>query len=207
MAGQTIGYIRVSSEDQNPDRQLEGINLDKKFIEFASGKSVDRPMLRDMINYVREDDVIMVHSMDRMARNLRDLRNTVDQIIHKKAKITFLKENLSFTGKDNPLSLFFLSVMGAFAEFELSIMKERQREGIEMAKKRGVYSRKRVKFFDKKVNIELLRDGLMTRKPLTHIAMELGIKKSTVYDFLKLHAYDSKMDEPWTVLDKALGIK
>ena len=137
--GQRIGYVRVSSYDQNPDRQLENETLDRVFTDKASGKDVNRPQLEEMIQFVREGDTVVVHSLDRLARNLDDLRNLVKNLNDRGVKIQFVKEGLTFTGEDSPMSNLLLSVMGAFAEFERALIKERQREGIELAKKRGVY--------------------------------------------------------------------
>jgi DNA invertase Pin-like site-specific DNA recombinase len=137
MTSKRIGYIRVSSFDQNPERQLEGISLDKKFTDYASGKDVNRPAFADLLNYIREDDIVIVHSMDRLARNLDDLRQIVQNLTNKKVKIQFLKENLTFTGQDSSMSKLLLSVMGEFAEFERSLIKERQKEGIELARKKA----------------------------------------------------------------------
>ena len=103
MAGKIVGYIRVSSVDQNPERQLEGIKLDKKFIDHASGRDVNRPALAELMDYVREDDVIIVHSMDRLARNLDDLRKIVKKLNNQNIQIKFLKENLTFAGNDSPM--------------------------------------------------------------------------------------------------------
>jgi DNA invertase Pin-like site-specific DNA recombinase len=139
MSGKKIGYIRVSSFEQNPERQLEGIIVDKKFIDKVSGKNTARPQLESMIDYAREGDTIIVHSMDRLARNLDDLRKLVVQLTNKKIRIEFVKEALTFTGEDSPISKLILSVMGAFAEFERALIKERQTEGIALAKKNGAY--------------------------------------------------------------------
>ena len=91
MAGKIVGYIRVSSFDQNPDRQLEGIKLDKRFIDKASGKDANRPALKEMIEYVREDDIVVVHSMDRLARNLDDLRKIVKKLTMQNTQVKFIK--------------------------------------------------------------------------------------------------------------------
>ena len=96
MAGKKIGYIRVSTLDQNHERQLDGIECDKIFIDKASGKDTKRPELQALLNYVRDGDIIIVHSMDRLARNLDDLRRIVKQLTSAKIKIQFIKENLSF---------------------------------------------------------------------------------------------------------------
>ncbi|WP_366667742.1 recombinase family protein [Vibrio coralliilyticus] len=137
MKGQRIGYIRVSSFDQNPDRQLDGIATDRNFIDRASGKSIERPQLEEMLQFVREGDTIIVHSMDRLARNLDDLRTLVRNLTSKGIDIQFCKEQLTFTNNDSPMSQLLLSVMGAFAEFERALLKERQKEGSEIAKRQG----------------------------------------------------------------------
>jgi len=111
LKGQRIGYIRVSSTDQNPDRQLEGVETDKLFIDHASGKDTQRPQLEAMLAYAREGDVVVVHSMDRLARNLDDLRRLVQQFTRRGISVTFLKESLTFTGSDSPMAQLLLSVI------------------------------------------------------------------------------------------------
>jgi DNA invertase Pin-like site-specific DNA recombinase len=137
--GQRVGYIRVSSFDQNPERQLEGVAVDRVFTDKASGKDVRRPELDHLLGFVREGDTLVVHSMDRLARNLDDLRRLVQQLTGRGVRIEFVKEHLTFTGEDSPMANLMLSVMGAFAEFERALIRERQREGIALAKQRGAY--------------------------------------------------------------------
>ncbi|MCV5669939.1 recombinase family protein, partial [Escherichia coli] len=137
--GQRIGYVRVSSFDQNPERQLEQIQVDKVFTDKASGKDTRRPELERLLAFVREGDTVVVHSMDRLARNLDDLRRLVQGLTQRGVRIEFLKEHLTFTGEDSPMANLMLSVMGAFAEFERALIRERQREGIALAKQRGAY--------------------------------------------------------------------
>ena len=139
MKGHRIGYIRVSSLDQNPERQLEQIPVDRVFTDKASGKDTHRPELDQLIAFVREGDTVVVHSMDRLARNLDDLRHLVHSLTERGVCIEFIRENLTFSGEATPMANLMLSVMGAFAEFERALIKERQREGIALAKKRGVY--------------------------------------------------------------------
>ncbi len=134
-----IGYIRVSSLEQNPQRQLEGVTLDKVFLDKASGTDTKRPELAALLDYVRDGDQVFVHSMDRLARNLEDLRKMVLQLNQRKVALHFLKEQLTFNGEDAPMATLLLSIMGAFAEFERALIKERQREGIEISKKKGSY--------------------------------------------------------------------
>ena len=115
-----VGYIRVSSVDQNTDRQLDGITLDKVFTEKVSGATTDRPQLQAMLEYVREGDSIVVHSIDRLARSLADLLKLVEDLNKRGIHIRFNKEQLEFTGEDNPMQKLMLSMMGSFAEFERS---------------------------------------------------------------------------------------
>ena len=137
--GQRVGYLRVSSLDQNAIRQLEGLALDKTFTDKASGKDVNRPQLEAMQSFVREGDTVFCHSMDRRARNLDDLRRILLGLTERGIHIVFVKENLTFTGEDSPMSNLLLSVMGAFAQFERELIRERQREGIAIAKREGKY--------------------------------------------------------------------
>jgi DNA invertase Pin-like site-specific DNA recombinase len=139
MKGKRVGYIRVSSVDQNTVRQLEGVRLDRVFTDKASGKDTKRPQLEAMLEFVREGDAVLVHSMDRLARNLDDLRKLVVGLTKRNIRVEFVKESLTFTGEDSPMATLLLNVMGSFAQFERELIKERQREGIAIAKKNGVY--------------------------------------------------------------------
>ncbi len=182
MSGKRIGYIRVSTVDQNPDRQLESITVDKKFIDYASAKSTNRPQLKCMLEFVREDDIIIVHSMDRLARNLKDLKELVDSLVSKKIQVHFLKENLQFSGENSATSNLVLHLMGAFAEFEYAFIRERQREGIEIAKKKGKFKGTAKKLDAEKV--EILKRDLLTRKTKTQIALDLGVSRFTLYRYM-----------------------
>ena len=183
MPGQQIGYIRVSSFDQNPERQLEGVQLDRTFTDKASGKDTKRPQLNAMLEFIREGDTVIVHSMDRLARNLDDLRRMVQDLTAKGISIQFVSENLVFSSdKANHTSNLMLSIMGAFAEFERAIIRERQREGIELAKKRGVYKgRKKSLSADQ---ITHLKQRAASGEAKTKLAQELGISRETVYQYL-----------------------
>jgi len=98
--GQKVGYIRVSTLTQNLERQLDGIALDRAFEEKASGKDRERPVLQEMLRFLREGDELFVHSMDRLARNLADLLKMVNELTTKGVRVTFVKESLTFTGDD-----------------------------------------------------------------------------------------------------------
>lgn len=138
-----VGYKRVSSLLQNTSRQLVGINnIDRIFEDKASGKNIDdRTQLKQMIAFVRDGDTIIVHSMDRLARNLTDLLTLVKQITNKGVTIQFVKENLTFSNSEQHSSInkLLLAIIGSIAEFERELILERQKEGIAQAKLRGVY--------------------------------------------------------------------
>ena len=193
MNGQKIGYIRVSSFDQNPERQLQGEKLDRVFTDKASGKDVNRPQLKELLLYAREGDTIIVHSMDRLARNLDDLRKLVKDITQTGISIRFIKEALTFTNDDTPMSHLLLSVMVAFAEFERSLIKERQREGIELAKKRGAYKGRKKSLSDE--DIILLKQRIDDGETKTKLAKEFGISRETLYQYLK------KMENGYNLLN------
>ena len=137
MAGQRVGYVRVSAFDQNPERQLENIELNCVSTDKASGKDVQREQLDALVAFVRSGDTVVVHSMDRLARNLDDLRRIVQSLTGKGICIQFMKENISFTGEDSPMANLMLSVMGAFAEFERDLISQRTKEGLKRAKSQG----------------------------------------------------------------------
>jgi DNA invertase Pin-like site-specific DNA recombinase len=124
MAGQRVGYVRVSTLDQRTDRQLDGVELDRVFTDKASGKDVVRPQLDALLAFVRDGDTVVVHSMDRLARNLDDLRRLVRALTGKGVRVQFVTENLTFTGEDTAMATLLLSVMGAFAEFERALIRE-----------------------------------------------------------------------------------
>lgn len=186
MKGQRIGYVRVSAFDQNVDRQLEGIALDKTFTDKASGKDVNRPQLEMMMLFIREGDTVVVHSMDRLARNLDDLRKLVQSLTKRGIRIEFVKESLTFTGEDSPMANLMLSVMGAFAEFERALIRERQREGIAVAKQRGAYRGRKKSLSDDKV-AELKRRAASGEQKAA-IARDLGISRETLYQYLRAAA-------------------
>lgn len=183
MAGNIIGYKRVSTFEQNIDRQLEGMTFDREFIDKASGKDLHRPQLEEMLSYIREGDTIRVHSIDRLARNLVDLRRLVARIISKGATLEFVNEKLLFSGEESPMAMMMLSVMGAFAEFERAILRERQREGIEIAKTKGIYKGRRPKLKDEQIT-ELQR-RVNNHEPKARIAREMGISRTTLYEYEK----------------------
>jgi DNA invertase Pin-like site-specific DNA recombinase len=183
MTGQRVGYIRVSSIDQNPDRQLESVAVDRVFTDRASAKDTARPQLKALLGFVREGDTIVVHSMDRLARNLEDLRTLVQQLTARGVRVEFVKEGLSFSGEDSPMAQLMLSVMGAFAEFERALLKERQREGIALARKRGAYRGRKPALSPEQIT--RLKARIDQGEKKATIAREIGISRETLYQYLR----------------------
>ena len=181
-AGQLVGYLRVSSLDQKELRQLDGMKLDKRFVDKASGKDLLRPELEQLTGYVREGDTVICHSMDRLARNLDDLRKVVLGFTDRGVHVRFEKENLTFTGEDSPMSHLLLSVMGAFAQFERDLIRERQREGIALAKLReGAYIGRKPSL--NPAQAKDLRRRVAAGESKTALAGELGISRMTLYRY------------------------
>ncbi len=181
--GHRIGYVRVSSGDQQPARQLDQVSVDRVFTEYASGKNVHRPQLEQLLAFVREGDTVVVHSLGRLARNLEDLRQLVSRLTQQGVPVEFVHEQLTFTGEDSPMAHLMLSVMGAFAEFERALLRERQREGIALAKQRGVYrGRKRALTAEQ---VQVLRQRAQAGEAKTVLAQAFGISRETVYQYLR----------------------
>ncbi len=176
MLGHRIGYIRVSTFDQNPERQLENVPVDRVFIDKASGKDVRRPQLDALLSFVREDDTVVVHSMRRLVQNLT----------RRGMRIEFIKENLTFTGEDSPMANLMLSVMGAFSEFERALIRERQREGIALAKQRGAYRRRKKALSAEKA--AELRQRVAAGEQKAKLAREFGISRETLYQYMRMDA-------------------
>ena len=188
--GRILGYRRVSSNDQNTARQLEGISLDLIFEEKVSGKSMDRPELKALLRTAYKGDTVIVHSMDRLARNLRDLQDIVEQLVASGATVKFSKEGLEFKpqskdGKEDPYSKLMLHMMGAFAEFERSLIKSRQLEGIAIKKAAGGYKGKGRKQEVTAEQIEKIKSRAAAGEKKTVIAADLKISRETVYKYLK----------------------
>lgn len=148
------------------------------------GKDTTRPQLDAFLSFAREGDTVVVHSMDRLACNLGDLRRLVQTLTKRGIRIEFVKECLSFTGEDSPIANLLLSVMGAFAEFERASIGERQREGIALAKQRGGYRGRKKALVDNQV-VELHRRADAGEQK-SMLAREFGISWETLYQYLKV---------------------
>ena len=178
-----FGYVRVSTLDQNEARQLDGVQVDRTFTDKASGKDTNRPQLEAVMAFLREGDVLVVHSLDRLARNLTDLRRLVETLNQRGVAVQFIKENLTFTGKEDAMAKLMLNIMGAFAEFERCLIKERQREGIAIAKKKGVYKGRAFKLSE--TQAADLRTRIASGESKAALARAFNISRETLYNYLR----------------------
>lgn len=181
-----LGYVRVSSVEQHTDRQVESIeavNPDKMFTDKCSGKDTNRPALAQLLDYAREGDTVVVHSLDRLGRNLDDLRKLVSSLNQRGVTVQFLKEGLTFVGDDSPMSKLLFNVLGSFAEFERALLRERQREGIALAKQRGAYKGRKPSLTSEQAKALCKRVAAGEKKAA--LARELGISRETLYQYIR----------------------
>jgi DNA invertase Pin-like site-specific DNA recombinase len=181
--GHRVGYIRVSTLDQKTERQLDGIRLDKVFTDKASGKDTKRPQLTSALEYVRAGDTLLVHSMDRLARNAEDLLRIVRELVGRGVSVEFGKNHLTFSGKGDPMAKLMLTMLGAFGEFERDLIRERQREGIAIAKAKGVYKGRKKALGPVEAH-ELVAQA-HAGIPKADLARAYGISRETVYQYLR----------------------
>lgn len=182
--GQIVGYARVSTADQNLDRQtdrLTAAGAQRFFTDTITGSTRNRPGLDAALSYLRAGDTLTVVSMDRLARSLRDLHALVDELTASGVRVQFLQEGQTYSDDPSPSSRLLLSMLGAVAEFERSIIRERQADGIARAKARGVY-KGRAPVPDEKIGHarELIAQGI----PKARVARNLGISRSSLYKYL-----------------------
>lgn len=182
MPGQRVGYVRISTVEQNADRQLDGVAVEHTFVDQASGKDTQRPELEALLKFVRAGDTVVVHSMDRLARNLGDLLEIVRSLTDRDVHVDFVKEHLTFTGDESPMATLMLSVMGAVAEFERALIRERQREGIQVAKKRGAYRGSSPRITPAQA-VEM-RDRVQAGESKALVARAFGVSRQTLYRYL-----------------------
>ena len=181
---QRIGYRRVSTNEQNTARQLEGIELDKVFEDKASGSTTDRPQLQAALSHLRPGDTFIVHSMDRLARNLADLQGLVDDLTGRGVRVEFIKDSLTFQPGRDIRDRLLLQLLGAVAEFERSMIRERQREGIDMAKERGVYKGRTRKISDPVKVAEIIAAATVPGAVKAQVAKAYGISRETLYQYI-----------------------
>jgi len=183
--GHRVGYKRVSTADQSTARQLDGIELDKVFEDKASGKSAERPELQAALKYLRRGDTLVCHSMDRLSRSLADLLKIVSDLTSRGVAVQFVKEGKTFTGDDDKEAELMLAMLGAFAAFERAMIRERQREGIEIAKTKGVYQGRKQALTD--AQVAEVREKVAADPGIdkTALAREYGISRVTLYRYLR----------------------
>ena len=181
-----IGYIRISSDDQNTARQevlMQELGVDQIFIDRISGKNLERPELKRMMTFVRQGDAVIVESISRFARNTRDLLDLVDQLTRKGVEFVSKKEAIDTT---TPSGKFMLTIFGAVAELERDYLLQRQREGIEVAKTKGVYT---------------------GRKPVVHADFDAVVRKWHAGQITAVEAMKRLNMKPSTFYRKVKGVK
>jgi DNA invertase Pin-like site-specific DNA recombinase len=174
-----INYIRVSTVSQNTVRQLVNVPSDRVFIDKCSGKNTNRPEFQQMLDFVREGDVINCHELSRLARNTKDLLNIVQALNEKGITINFIKEKLSFTGDNDPFQTLMLTMLGAVAQLERDISLERQREGIAIAKAAGKYKGRPSAFSE--AEFSNIKAEFTNTKNKAALARKYNISRSYLY--------------------------
>jgi DNA invertase Pin-like site-specific DNA recombinase len=178
--GQIVGYQRVSTTDQNTERQLDGVTIDKMFTDHASGKDTNRPALTECLAYLRQGDELVVHSMDRLSRSVIDMLTTVNDLAAKGVLIRFVKEGLTFGDTSDPCGELMLTVMAAVAQFERSLLLERQREGIAIAKAKGKYKGRKPSLSERQA--AEVAGRLAAGESASALAREYRVSTATVYN-------------------------
>jgi DNA invertase Pin-like site-specific DNA recombinase len=181
--GQRLGYIRVSTVDQNTERQLDGVELDERFEDKCSGKDRERPALQALLKHARKGDHILVHDMSRFARNLSDLEALVKELTGKGIVVEFVKERLVFDGETSSTATLMLQIMGAVSQFERAMILERQREGIRIAQAKNTYRGRKAAL--SAARADELRKRVAAGEPKAGLAREFGITRQTLYAYLK----------------------
>ncbi len=184
MSARVVGYRRVSTAIQNTERQLDGVTVDRMFEDKLSGKDTNRPALQELLAFVWEGDTVLVHSLDRLGRNLDDLRSLVKGMVGRGVTVRFMKEGLIFSADDtNHFSELMLNMLSSFAEFERSMIRERQKEGVQLAKARGAYKGKGRKQEMTEEGIMEIRRRVESGEAKTKIAADMGISRDTLYRY------------------------
>lgn len=180
-----VAYVRVSTVEQNEQRQIEALekhNIDKWYVEKVSGKNTNRPKLKEMLDYVREDDTVFIHDFSRLARSTKDLLEIVEQLNNKKVCLISNKENIDTS---TPTGKLMLTMIGAIAEFERQNLLERQKEGIEIAKREGKYKGRKEINIDKEIFNSMLEEYKSRKINKVQFAEQLNISRPTLDKLLK----------------------
>ena len=179
-------YARVSTNDQNLDRQIQEVKCDRLYCDKQSGKKVNREQLQAMLSNIREGDEITVLSMDRLSRSLADLIKLVEEITDKGATITFVKENMTFTpNKKDPFQNLMLSMLGAINQFYRENLLEIQREGIRCAKLAGKYAKERKKKLSPEQINEIKEKMKLRETNVSALAREFGVSRCLLCQLAK----------------------
>jgi DNA invertase Pin-like site-specific DNA recombinase len=189
MAGKRIAYIRVSSEGQNTsrqDQQIEELHVDKVFTEKVSGRNIqDRPQFQTMLDYAREDDIIYCADLSRWGRSLIDIKTTITDLTKRGVTVTFLKENLTFSGNDDPMSNLLLGILSSLSEWERAVIKSRQMEGVKIAQEKGIYKERcgrKPKLTEDQ--IQEVRKRVESGEKRSEVAAAYGVSRQTVYNLV-----------------------
>ncbi|WP_426727178.1 recombinase family protein [Corynebacterium auriscanis] len=186
ISGQKVGYARVSTGEQNLDRQVAQLKAEKVFTYFTdkrSGGSRECPGLDEAMRHVRAGDQLVFTSMDRCARSLIDLHSIVEELVQRGVSVKFIKERQTYSKDSTPVAKLMLRLLGAVAEFERSIIRERHAEGIARAKERGVY-KGRVKALNEQ-QVAQARQWIELGVPKAEVARRLGVGRTTLYVYLQ----------------------
>ena len=189
MAGKKIAYIRVSSEGQNTsrqDNQIEELSVDKVFTEKVSCKNIqDRPQFQMMLDYAREDDIIYCADLSRWGRSLIDIKTTITDLTKRGVTVTFLKENLTFSGNDDPMSNLLLGILSSLSEWERAVIKSRQMEGVKIAQEKGIYKERcgrKPKLTEEQ--IKEVQRRVADGEKRADVAVAFGVSRQTVYNLV-----------------------
>ena len=189
MAGKKIAYIRVSSEGQNTsrqDQQIEELCVDKVFTEKVSGKNIqDRPQFQMMLDYAREDDIIYCADLSRWGRSLIDIKTTITSLTLKGVTVKFIKENLTFSGNDDPMSNLLLGILSSLSEWERAVIKSRQMEGVKIAQEKGIYKERcgrKPKLSEEQM--KEVRKRVESGEKRSDVALAFGVSRQTVYNLV-----------------------
>ena len=180
-----IGYIRVSTVDQNLDRQVESLskfNIEKWFEEKISGKDMNRPELKKMLDFVREGDEVYVEDWSRLSRSVTDLLSTVNLLAEKKVRLISIKENFDTS---TPTGKLMLTLIAAINQFEREVMLERQREGIACAKAKGNYKGRKPKEIESDLLNKVMKELADKQISVTEASKLLGVSRGTMYNIIK----------------------
>lgn len=183
MSGQTLGYKRVSTIVQNTERQLDNVPVDEMFEDKLSGKDTNRPELQRMLQHARKGDTVLVHSLDRLGRNIDDLREIVKSLVAKGVTVKFMSEGLTFSADSNNIfSELMLNMLASFAQFERALSKERQKEGVQLAKAKGVYKGRKQEMTPER--IAEIQARIEAGEAKSAVAKAMGISRDTLYRYL-----------------------